>query len=63
MIRWFDIGCLLLQDPAQGIELQTYTQAVPVPIEYIQQAQDETPSDYGLGWSGLAVTIGNYYHL
>ena len=35
-----------------------FGQAVPVPAEYVMAAQDETPSDYTLRWSGLAVTVG-----
>ncbi|XP_014662244.1 PREDICTED: protein PRRC1-like [Priapulus caudatus] len=56
--RWYNVDCLLLQDPGHSIELQTYAQAVPVPIEYVMEAQDNTPSDYALGWSGLSITIG-----
>ncbi|GCB75928.1 protein PRRC1 isoform X1 [Scyliorhinus torazame] len=56
--RWFDIGCLILEDPAHGIRLENFTQATPVPLEYVQQAQNLTPSDYNLRWSGLMVTVG-----
>ena len=57
--RWFDIGCLVLKDPGRNIELQTFTLATPIPSEYVLQAQDETPSDYNLRWSGLSVTVGH----
>lgn len=56
--RWFDIGCLIVEDPIHGIHLETFTQATPVPLEYIQQAQNLTPQDYNLRWSGLLVTVG-----
>ncbi|XP_078385976.1 protein PRRC1 [Cetorhinus maximus] len=56
--RWFDIGCLILEDPVHGIHLENFTQATPVPLEYVQQAQNLTPADYNLRWSGLMVTIG-----
>ncbi|XP_067886649.1 protein PRRC1 [Heterodontus francisci] len=56
--RWFDIGCLILEDPAHGIRLENFTQATPVPLEYVQQAQNLTPADYNLRWSGLMVTVG-----
>ena len=52
------MGCVLLRDPSRDIELTTFTQATPLPAEYVLQAQDETPSDYNLRWSGLAITIG-----
>uniref|UniRef100_J3SF31 Protein PRRC1 n=1 Tax=Crotalus adamanteus TaxID=8729 RepID=J3SF31_CROAD len=57
--KWFDIGCLILEDPVHGIHLETFTQATPIPLEYIQQAQSLTPADYNLRWSGLLVTVGD----
>ncbi|XP_060119381.1 protein PRRC1 [Heteronotia binoei] len=56
--KWFDIGCLIVEDPINGIHLETFTQATPVPLEYVQQAQNLTPQDYNLRWSGLLVTVG-----
>ncbi|XP_053329707.1 protein PRRC1 [Spea bombifrons] len=56
--KWFDIGCVIVDDPVHGIHLETFTQATPVPPEYVQQAQNLTPQDYNLRWSGLSVTIG-----
>ncbi|XP_060538525.1 protein PRRC1 isoform X1 [Pantherophis guttatus] len=56
--KWFDIGCLILEDPVHGIHLESFTQATPIPVEYIQQAQSLTPADYNLRWSGLLVTVG-----
>ncbi|XP_043829273.1 protein PRRC1 [Dromiciops gliroides] len=56
--KWFDIGCLIVDDPVHGIHLETFTQATPVPLEYVQQAQNLTPQDYNLKWSGLLVTVG-----
>ena len=57
--RWYDIACLMLSDPVNNITLHTFSQATPVNIEYVQQAQSETPADYGLSWSGLSVTVGD----
>ena len=48
----------MLRDPHHNVELTTFTQATPIPTEYVMQAQDQTPSDYNLRWSGLSVTIG-----
>ncbi|XP_058016056.1 protein PRRC1 isoform X2 [Ahaetulla prasina] len=56
--KWFDISCLILEDPVHGIHLESFTQATPIPVEYIQQAQSLTPADYNLRWSGLLVTVG-----
>ncbi|XP_038072140.1 protein PRRC1-like [Patiria miniata] len=56
--KWYDIGCVLLQDPVHNITLETFTQATPVPLDLVTSAQAMTPPDYTLRWSGLAVTIG-----
>ncbi|MBN3318383.1 PRRC1 protein, partial [Atractosteus spatula] len=48
--KWFDIGCLILEDPGHGIHIESFTQATP--------AQSLTPPDYNLRWSGLLVTVG-----
>ncbi|NXW09686.1 PRRC1 protein, partial [Fregetta grallaria] len=55
---WFDIGCLIIEDPIHGIHLEAFTQATPVPLQYVQQAKSLTPQDYNLRWSGLLVTVG-----
>ncbi|NWT04501.1 PRRC1 protein, partial [Mionectes macconnelli] len=56
--KWFDIGCLIIEDPVHGIHLEAFTQATPVPLQYVQQAKSLTPQDYNLRWSGLLVTVG-----
>lgn len=56
--RWYEMSCLVLQDPMHRIDLQTFSQPSPIPAEYILKAQDRTPADYPLRWLGLAVTIG-----
>ncbi|XP_004609882.1 protein PRRC1 [Sorex araneus] len=56
--KWFDIGCVIVEDPVHGIHLETFTQATPIPLEFVQQAQSLTPQDYNLRWSGLLVTVG-----
>uniref|UniRef100_A0A8D2PZF6 Proline rich coiled-coil 1 n=1 Tax=Zosterops lateralis melanops TaxID=1220523 RepID=A0A8D2PZF6_ZOSLA len=53
--KWFDIGCLIIEDPIHGIHLEAFTQATPVPLQY---AKSLTPQDYSLRWSGLLVTVG-----
>lgn len=56
--RWYEMSCLILQDPANRVDLQTFSQPTPIPAEFILRAQDRTPSDYPLRWAGLAVSIG-----
>ncbi|XP_027462051.1 protein PRRC1 isoform X1 [Zalophus californianus] len=40
--KWFDIGCLIVEDPVHGIHLETFTQATPVPLEFVQQVVQQT---------------------
>ncbi|XP_031711328.1 protein PRRC1 isoform X2 [Anarrhichthys ocellatus] len=56
--RWFDIGCLILEDPGHSIHIEVFTQATPLALDHVQQAQSLTPPDYSLRWSGLIVTVG-----
>nr|XP_015822374.2 protein PRRC1 [Nothobranchius furzeri]XP_054603142.1 protein PRRC1 [Nothobranchius furzeri] len=56
--KWFDIGCLILEDPGHSIHIEVFTQATPLALDHIQQAQALTPPDYSLRWSGLIVTVG-----
>ncbi|XP_049594679.1 protein PRRC1 isoform X2 [Syngnathus scovelli] len=57
--KWFDICCLILEDPGHNIRLEVFTQATPLALEHVQQAQSLTPLDYSLRWSGLMVTVGD----
>lgn len=57
--RWYDLGVLILNDPIRQINLQTFTQMTPVPAAVVSLAQEDTPSDYPLRWSGLSITIGS----
>ncbi|KAM7369496.1 hypothetical protein PAMP_013763 [Pampus punctatissimus] len=56
--KWFDIGCLILEDPCHSIRIEVFTQATPLALEHVQQAQSLTPPNYSLRWSGLIVTVG-----
>ncbi|TKS84014.1 Protein PRRC1 [Collichthys lucidus] len=56
--KWFDIGCLILEDPGRSIRIEVFTQATPLALDFVQQAQSLTPPDYSLRWSGLIVTVG-----
>ncbi|KAL8577879.1 hypothetical protein ACOMHN_018684 [Nucella lapillus] len=56
--KWYEMSCLLLRDPVHQITLQTCSQPTFVPARYVMTAQDLTPSDYPLRWSGLSATIG-----
>lgn len=57
--KWYDVGVLMLKDPGREVDLHTFTQLTPVPAAVVALAQEDTPNDYHLRWSGLAVTIGS----
>ncbi|XP_076235508.1 protein PRRC1-B-like isoform X2 [Calliopsis andreniformis] len=57
--KWYDLGVILLNDPKHNVNLQTFTQMTPVPSQIVTMAQEATPEDYPLKWSGLAVTVGS----
>lgn len=59
IFRWYDLGVLILNDPKRQITLQTFTQMTPVPAAVVALAQEDTPNDYPLKWSGYSVTIGS----
>ncbi|KAK6179599.1 hypothetical protein SNE40_011918 [Patella caerulea] len=56
--KWYEMSCIVLQDPVNRVDLQTFSQPTPIPTQYIHSAQDQTPSDYPLRWAGLSVSIG-----
>ncbi|XP_043254919.1 protein PRRC1-like isoform X1 [Colletes gigas] len=57
--KWYDLGVILLNDPKNNVNLQTFTQMTPVPSQIVIMAQDGTPENYNLKWSGLSVTVGS----
>ena len=50
--------CLALNDPTSKLELETFSQSIQIPIIYIAKAEESTPSNYNLRWSGLSFTLG-----
>lgn len=57
-LRWHHTTCLMLDDPHLGLTLHTFTQTVPVPNIYVNQAELRTPSDYHLKHLGFNITVG-----
>ncbi|XP_043278472.1 protein PRRC1-like isoform X2 [Venturia canescens] len=57
--KWYDLGVLILNDPKNSVNLQTFTQMTPVPSQIVTVARDSTPSDYPLKWSGFSITTGS----
>ena len=56
--HWFDVACILLDDPENNIKFEVFSLAVPVDGDIIADMQKATPQDYDLRWSGLSVTVG-----
>ena len=56
--RWFGLTCLALSDPTSKLEFETFSQSVHIPKLYITKAEESTPSNYNLRWSGLSYTLG-----
>jgi len=52
------LTCLALNDPTSKLELETFSQSVHIPKVYITKAEESTPSNYNLRWSGLSYTLG-----
>lgn len=57
--KWYDLGVIVLNDPKRNVNLQTFTQMTPVPSQIVTMAQEATPEDYPLKWSGLSITVGS----
>ncbi|XP_076166689.1 protein PRRC1-like [Ptiloglossa arizonensis] len=57
--KWYDLGVVLLNDPKNDVNLQTFTQMTPVPSHIVTMAQEATPENYPLKWSGFTVTVGS----
>lgn len=58
LFRWFGLTCLALNDPTSKLELETFSQSIHIPKVYITKAEESTPSNYNLRWSGLSFTLG-----
>jgi len=56
---WLDMACLVLADPARGINLQTYSQPTTIEARYVAMLKEGTPDNYPKQWSGFSVTIGS----
>ena len=55
---WFEMNCLLLDDPVRKLRLQTFSQPLMIPAAAVKRMKDATPSSYPLRQSGFAVTVG-----
>lgn len=56
--RWQLCTMLCLEDPNLALHLHNFTSTIPVPNDYMLQAQRLTPNGYPLKDMGLAVSLG-----
>lgn len=56
--RWQLSTMLCLDDPNLALHLHNFTSTIPVPNDYMLQAQRRTPNDYPFKDTGLAVSLG-----
>jgi len=59
-IRWFEFGLLKLHDMEQDINLEIYTQSVPVPTSIVELISDDTPNDYEHIATGLSIPVSHF---
>ncbi|XP_034939063.1 protein PRRC1-like isoform X2 [Chelonus insularis] len=57
--KWYELAVILLNDPKNEVNLQMFTQMIPVPSQVVAMAQESTPDNYPLKSLGFAVPIGN----
>lgn len=55
---WFEMNCLLLEDPVRNICIQVFSQPLMVPVNAIARMGNCTTDSYPLRQSGFAVTVG-----
>jgi non-canonical (house-cleaning) NTP pyrophosphatase len=58
--KWFEFGLLKLHDMEQDINLEIYTQSVPVPTSIVELISDDTPNDYEHIATGLSIPVSHF---
>lgn len=58
MYSWFEMSCLLLEDPVRNVTLHAYTQPLMVPSRAVARMQNCTTDSYPLVKTGFAITVG-----
>lgn len=60
MFRWYEFGLLKLNDMERNIDLEVYTQSVPVPSSIVGLISDDTPKDYEHISTGLSIPVAHF---
>ncbi|XP_050422133.1 protein PRRC1-like isoform X2 [Adelges cooleyi] len=58
--KWYEFGLLKLNDMEQNIDLEIYTQSVPVPSSVVRLISDDTPKDYEHLSTGFSIPVANF---
>lgn len=59
-IRWYEFGLLKLNDMERNIDLEVYTQSVPVPSSIVGLISDDTPKDYEFIQTGFSIPVAHF---
>lgn len=59
-IRWYEFGLLKLNDMERNIDLEVYTQSVPVPATIVGLISDDTPKDYEYISTGFSIPVAHF---
>lgn len=57
--RWYDLDLLVLHELEKGLQLETYSQMIPIPTSIINLAREDTEKDYKYLNSGFSVTVSH----
>lgn len=56
--NWFELNCLVLEDPVRNLALQAFSQPLMVPGAAVLRMRNCTTDSYPLRQSGFALTVG-----
>lgn len=58
--KWYEFGLLKLNDMERNIDLEVYTQSVPVPATIVGLISDDTPKDYEYISTGFSIPVAHF---
>lgn len=58
--KWYEFGLLKLNDMERNIDLEVYTQSVPVPTSIVSLINDDTPKDYEYISTGFSIPVAHF---
>ncbi|XP_050542049.1 protein PRRC1-B-like isoform X2 [Daktulosphaira vitifoliae] len=58
--KWYEFGLLKLHDLEKNIDLEIYTQSIPVPSSVVRLISDDTPKDYEHLSTGFSIPVAHF---